>query len=162
MRETLKEANKLFSKWHTKDPWKDLRVNTRNACVRLFHNAQALQEVMRYFGEDTVTVAKSIPPNQSQSDKLEDTVRSSPGSANAKPSLHLWTVKALLSKNSDFAKQSGPSQEHAINASALESENEQEDGDLTRQRDRKGSRRLQPSAQPHHQRLHLSKSRWPR
>ena len=104
VRETLKEANKLFSKWHTKDPWKDLCVNTSNARVRLFHNPQALQEVMRYFGGDTVTVAKSIPPNQPESDKLEDTVRSSPGSANTKPRLHLWTVKALLSKNSDFAK----------------------------------------------------------
>ena len=29
-------------------------------------------------------------------------------------------------------------------------------------RNRKGSRRLQPSAQPHHHRLHLSNSRWPR
>ena len=66
VRENLKEADKLFGKWHAKDAWKDGCVNTRNACVRLFHNAQALQKVMLYFGEDPVTVAKSIPPNRTQ------------------------------------------------------------------------------------------------
>ena len=79
--------------------WLELVVGMCQAGTRLFHYAQSFQDMMYFFTNDPIAVAQAVPPYQPEPVRLAEAVRSTAGSARAKPRLQTGLSEALVHKN---------------------------------------------------------------
>ena len=116
-----------FNTMHNRRTWQHLCEEFRQVGVRLLHHAQALQEVMHFCGEDPVTIARAIPPNQPGPDVLKDVTSLNVGSSRGKARLLTWLSVALQEKNSHWAEQSTRPASARVDYSNLNDENSEDD-----------------------------------